>query len=258
MSGADATTTDAPVEGNAGSEELKHLGFVKDYGNKASELGNKLYESAKNQVPSSFKPKIETMESTIKAYSAPITEKVQSAAPKVLTNVDQKVDQAKVYLENYLGNDNVRAFHQTRAEYLKQIESVLEEIRTKGVSGSLNDATQKAVDNLTAAVADIKKYATEGQLQGQLKDMQAKMMDKVNEYWAVLAANPSVSSIVKVSMDKVEVAKESYLSAHEKLVSHPAYGQFLQTSAEYLGKVQESEYYKKVVDHFKPMPKKPE
>merc|ERR1711981_998476 len=110
-------TTEANVGAEAASEELKRLGFLYDYGAMAADLSAKYYDLVKKQAPQTLSPGIETLEGAIKAYGAPIVSKVQDLGPKVITEADKK----------------------TREEYLKQIETLLEELKNKGLQGSLTE-----------------------------------------------------------------------------------------------------------------------
>merc|ERR1711985_6413 len=98
------------------NEELKRLGFVYEYG----ALG---------------------LEGAIKSYGAPIVSKVQDVAPKVLSDVDKRVDtvvgQASTVYDKYTNTENIQAFKKSREEYLKQIEQLLDDIKAKGIQGSV-------------------------------------------------------------------------------------------------------------------------
>ena len=123
------------------SEELKRLGFLFEYGALAADLSAKYYDLVKKQTPSALSPGIETLEGAIKAYGMPIVTKVQDVAPKVITEADKRVDGvvegvSSVYTK-YTNGENIKAFKKTREEYLKQIEQLLEDIKTKGFQGSV-------------------------------------------------------------------------------------------------------------------------
>jgi len=130
------------------SEELKRLGFLYEYGNLAADLGTKYYEIVKKQAPSTLSPGIETLEGAIKAYGAPIVSKVQDVAPKVITEADKRVDgvvervntvytTSRGVVDKYTSSENIKAFKKTREEYLKQIETLLEDLKAKGFQGSV-------------------------------------------------------------------------------------------------------------------------
>ena len=123
------------------SEELKRLGFLFEYGALAADLSAKYYDLVKKQTPTALSPGIETLEGAIKAYGMPIVTKVQDVAPKVITEADKRVDGvvegvSSVYTK-YTNGENIKAFKKTREEYLKQIEQLLEDIKTKGFQGSV-------------------------------------------------------------------------------------------------------------------------
>ena len=123
------------------SEELKRLGFLFEYGALAADLSAKYYDFVKKQTPTALSPGIETLEGAIKAYGMPIVTKVQDVAPKVITEADKRVDGvvegvSSVYTK-YTNGENIKAFKKTREEYLKQIEQLLEDIKTKGFQGSV-------------------------------------------------------------------------------------------------------------------------
>merc|ERR1712188_219684 len=131
-------------------EELKRLGFIYEYGTLATDTATKFYELAKKQAPSTLSPGIETLEGAIKAYGAPIVSKVQDLGPKVITEADKRVDHVVervngVYesgrgvVDKYANAENIKAFKKTREEYLKQIETLLEELKNKGLQGSLTE-----------------------------------------------------------------------------------------------------------------------
>ncbi|QDZ23162.1 hypothetical protein HOP50_09g57010 [Chloropicon primus] len=132
------------------SEELKRLGFLYEYGNLAADLGTKYYEIVKKQAPSTLSPGIETLEGAIKAYGAPIVSKVQDVAPKVITEADKRVDgvvervntvytTSRGVVDKYTSSENIKAFKKTREEYLKQIETLLEDLKAKGFQGSVTE-----------------------------------------------------------------------------------------------------------------------
>merc|ERR1711959_259824 len=95
-------------------EELKRLGFIYENGTLATDTATKFYELAKKQAPSTLAPGIETSEGAIKAYGAPIVSKVQDVAPKVLSDVDKRVDtvvvQASTVYDKYTNTENIQAF----------------------------------------------------------------------------------------------------------------------------------------------------
>merc|ERR1711977_806565 len=143
-------TTEANVGAEAASEELKRLGFLYDYGAMAADLSAKYYDLVKKQAPQTLSPGIETLEGAIKAYGAPIVSKVQDLGPKVITEADKRVDHVVervngVYesgrgvVDKYANAENIKAFKKTREEYLKQIETLLEELKNKGLQGSLTE-----------------------------------------------------------------------------------------------------------------------
>merc|ERR1711904_39652 len=143
-------TTEANVGAEAASEELKRLGFLYDYGAMAADLSAKYYDLVKKQAPQTLSPGIETIEGAIKAYGAPIVSKVQDLGPKVITEADKRVDNVVervngVYesgrgvVDKYANAENIKAFKKTREEYLKQIETLLEELKNKGLQGSLTE-----------------------------------------------------------------------------------------------------------------------
>merc|ERR1711934_85978 len=117
-------------EGADQKQELKRLGFLYDYA----------------AVATALSPGIETLEGAIKSYGAPIVSKVQDIGPKVVSEADKRVDgivgRANGVYENvtkYTSSENIKVFKKTREEYLKQIETLLEELKTKGFQGSMTD-----------------------------------------------------------------------------------------------------------------------
>merc|ERR1712032_1416170 len=133
-------------EGADQKQELKRLGFLYDYAAVATDLSAKYYELVKKQAPTTLSPGIETLEGAIKSYGAPIVSKVQDIGPKVVSEADKRVDgivgRANGVYENvtkYTSSENIKVFKKTREEYLKQIETLLEELKTKGFQGSMTD-----------------------------------------------------------------------------------------------------------------------
>jgi len=160
-------------------EELKRLGFLYEYGTLATDTATKFYELAKKQAPSTLAPGIETLEGAIKAYGAPIVSKVQDVAPKVLSDVDKRVDtvvgQASTVYDKYTNTENIQAFKKSREEYLKQIEQLLDDIKAKGIQGSV----KMAADNLGATVKEVKTFA---QSNLNMKDLQKNLFTKVSVF----------------------------------------------------------------------------
>jgi len=222
------------------TSELKRLGFVVDYSAKATETATKLYASAKSAAPSSLAPAVENLEGAIMAYGKPLLEKGAIMAPKMLEEADKRVDVAVGVYESYASSDNVKAFKQTREEYLKQIEAVLEELKAKGVQGSV----KFAVENLNASLEEVKKYAKTI----QISEIPKSVMERVNTYWGKLAAHPSVSALIQQSVDKVELAKAEYIKAHEKVVKSAYYKKAFDSATPYVSKVQDSSYFKMAMD----------
>merc|ERR1711959_205883 len=110
-------------------EELKRLGFIYEYGTLATDTATKFYELAKKQAPSTLAPGIETLEGAIKAYGAPIVSKVQDVAPKVLSDVDKRVDtvvgQASTVYDNLTTTRNdVKSYAQTNLN-MKDLQKTL-------------------------------------------------------------------------------------------------------------------------------------
>merc|ERR1712057_123402 len=223
-------------------EELKRLGFIYEYGTLATDTATKFYELAKKQAPSTLAPGIETLEGAIKAYGAPIVSKVQDVAPKVLSDVDKRVDtvvgQASTVYDKYTNTENIQAFKKSREEYLKQIEQLLDDIKAKGIQGSV----KLAADNLTTTLNDVKSYA---QTNLNMKDLQKTLFAKVTDLWTSITSNEKVDSVVKEGMKRVDSAKERYLDAHKKIVASPLYETYYKSGMTYLTKAQETEYYKK-------------
>ena len=119
------------------------------------------------------------MEGAIKAYGAPIVSKVQDVAPKVLSDVDKRVDtvvgQASTVYDKYTNTENIQAFKKSREEYLKQIEQLLDDIKAKGIQGSV----KMAADNLGATVKEVKTFA---QSNLNMKDLQKNLFTKVSVF----------------------------------------------------------------------------
>merc|ERR1711959_554496 len=153
-------------------EELKRLGFIYEYGTLATDTATKFYELAKKQAPSTLAPGIETLEGAIKAYGAPIVSKVQDVAPKVLSDVDKRVDtvvgQASTVYDKYTNTDDIKA---------------------KGIQGSV----KLAADNLTTTLNDVKSYA---QTNLNMKDLQKTLFAKVTDLWTSITSNEKVDSVV--------------------------------------------------------------
>merc|ERR1712072_1567624 len=217
---ANAMTEETTETPNATTpEDLKRLGFIYEYGTLATDTATKFYELAKKQAPSTLAPDIQTLEGAIKAYGAPIVSKVQDVAPKVLSDVDKRVDtvvgQASTVYDKYTNTENIQAFKKSREEYLKQIEQLLD---------------------------DVKSYA---QTNLSMKDLQKTLFAKVTDLWTSITSNEKVDSVVKEGMKRVDSAKERYLDAHKKIVASPLYETYYKSGMDYLTKAQETEYYKK-------------
>jgi hypothetical protein len=142
---------------------------------------------------------IETLEGAIKAYGAPIVSKVQDVAPKVLSDVDKRVDtvvgQASTVYDKYTNTENIQAFKKSREEYLKQIEQLLDDIKAKGIQGSV----KLAADNLTTTVNDVKNYA---QSNLNMKDLQKTLFAKVSTNPLAFSLWDRIGSRLKKFYDK--------------------------------------------------------
>merc|ERR1712241_1166098 len=132
-------TTEANVGAEAASEELKRLGFLYDYGAMAADLSAKYYDLVKKQAPQTLSPGIETLEGAIKAYGAPIVSKVQDLGPKVITEADKRVDNVVERVNGVYESGRGVVDKYANAENIKQIETLLEELKNKGLQVSLTE-----------------------------------------------------------------------------------------------------------------------
>merc|ERR1711904_157371 len=94
-------TTEANVGAEAASEELKRLGFLYDYGAMAADLSAKYYD--------------------------------------LVERVNGVYESGRGVVDKYANAENIKAFKKTREEYLKQIETLLEELKNKGLQVSLTE-----------------------------------------------------------------------------------------------------------------------
>jgi len=199
------------------SEELKRLGFLFEYGALAADLSAKYYDLVKRQTPSALSPGIETLEGAIKAYGMPIVIKVQDVAPKVITEADKRVDGvvegvSSVYTK-YTNGENIKAFKKTREEYLKQIEHLLEDIKTKGFQGSVAEVMgfvntvketvmkegAKRVDSAKANPVYVKTYNTVSEKICTAQE--TALFKKIIAVLEDIKANKSVAPLVNKSVD---------------------------------------------------------
>jgi len=199
------------------SEELKRLGFLFEYGALAADLSAKYYDLVKRQTPSALSPGIETLEGAIKAYGMPIVIKVQDVAPKVITEADKRVDGvvegvSSVYTK-YTNGENIKAFKKTREEYLKQIEQLLEDIKTKGFQGSVAEVMgfvntvketvmkegAKRVDSAKANPVYVKTYNTVSEKICTAQE--TALFKKIIAVLEDIKANKSVAPLVNKSVD---------------------------------------------------------
>jgi len=208
-------TTDASE--SMKSEELKRLGFLFEYGALAADLSAKYYDFVKKQTPTALSPGIETLEGAIKAYGMPIVTKVQDVAPKVITEADKRVDGvvegvSSVYTK-YTNGENIKAFKKTREEYLKQIEQLLEDIKTKGFQGSVAEVMgfvntvketvmkegAKRVDSAKANPVYVKTYNTVSEKICTAQE--TALFKKIIAVLEDIKANKSVAPLVNKSVD---------------------------------------------------------
>jgi len=199
------------------SEELKRLGFLFEYGALAADLSAKYYDFVKKQTPTALSPGIETLEGAIKAYGMPIVTKVQDVAPKVITEADKRVDGvvegvSSVYTK-YTNGENIKAFKKTREEYLKQIEQLLEDIKTKGFQGSVAEVMgfvntvketvmkegAKRVDSAKANPVYVKTYNTVSEKICTAQE--TALFKKIIAVLEDIKANKSVAPLVNKSVD---------------------------------------------------------
>jgi len=199
------------------SDELKRLGFLFEYGALAADLSAKYYDLVKRQTPSALSPGIETLEGAIKAYGMPIVIKVQDVAPKVITEADKRVDGvvegvSSVYTK-YTNGENIKAFKKTREEYLKQIEQLLEDIKTKGFQGSVAEVMgfvntvketvmkegAKRVDSAKANPVYVKTYNTVSEKICTAQE--TALFKKIIAVLEDIKANKSVAPLVNKSVD---------------------------------------------------------
>jgi len=199
------------------SDELKRLGFLFEYGALAADLSAKYYDLVKKQTPTALSPGIETLEGAIKAYGMPIVTKVQDVAPKVITEADKRVDGvvegvSSVYTK-YTNGENIKAFKKTREEYLKQIEHLLEDIKTKGFQGSVAEVMgfvntvketvmkegAKRVDSAKANPVYVKTYNTVSEKICTAQE--TALFKKIIAVLEDIKANKSVAPLVNKSVD---------------------------------------------------------
>jgi len=198
-------------------ERGAQAGFLFEYGALAADLSAKYYDLVKKQTPSALSPGIETLEGAIKAYGMPIVTKVQDVAPKVITEADKRVDGvvegvSSVYTK-YTNGENIKAFKKTREEYLKQIEQLLEDIKTKGFQGSVAEVMgfvntvketvmkegAKRVDSAKANPVYVKTYNTVSEKICTAQE--TALFKKIIAVLEDIKANKSVAPLVNKSVD---------------------------------------------------------
>merc|ERR1711907_640721 len=181
------------------------------------DLSAKYYDFVKKQTPTALSPGIETLEGAIKAYGMPIVTKVQDVAPKVITEADKRVDGvvegvSSVYTK-YTNGENIKAFKKTREEYLKQIEQLLEDIKTKGFQGSVAEVMgfvntvketvmkegAKRVDSAKANPVYVKTYNTVSEKICTAQE--TALFKKIIAVLEDIKANKSVAPLVNKSVD---------------------------------------------------------
>ena len=239
-------TTEANVGAEAASEELKRLGFLYDYGAMAADLSAKYYDLVKKQAPQTLSPGIETLEGAIKAYGAPIVSKVQDLGPKVITEADKRVDNVVervngVYesgrgvVDKYANAENIKAFKKTREEYLKQIETLLEELKNKGLQGSLVRHTHTHVSLSLSFFAPVLHRPKPPQARVLTRSCSSFCFVFVCQTEVMAYVNGLKETAVKEGMKRVDGAKAT-----------PMYAKTYTAFAQQLTSAQETAMFKKV------------
>jgi len=129
----------------AASVELKRIGFIVGAAEASiSYLSTKtqpwatrvgaLYTTCKDSS-SALKPGIVSIESAIQQYGAALVEKSKAAAPKLLQDVDTRVDATlsgvSAALERSLSTVGVSSFNETREQYFTQLEAAMAAVQLR-------------------------------------------------------------------------------------------------------------------------------
>merc|ERR1719189_106602 len=193
----------------------------------------KAYQQAKEAAPSSLAPSLEALEAALAVYGGPVVAKVQETAPKLFKEAEAATKRLGELVTIPAVGESMASFKAMREQYLQAIENFVAEVKAGGVSS----VTSKAVEGLTAAVAEARAKVSAVDF--------SPYVEKVMSAWTTLVAQPPVAKAMEASKSAVAAAQARYVAAHDVLVADPRYAAAVGKGGEFVSKVTSSEYYKK-------------
>lgn len=199
--------------------DLKLLGFVPKYADAGVKYAESWVNYTNDHLPASVKPTVEKVEQTISATVAPVVTTVTDTSDKLLHVVDAQVDAAVKTAHTVIENQkqfhaqNLQHYKAARQAYLRQLESVTDFLKEKGLSGT----AQYALDAVHAQVDKVKA------LPGYAGEQSKAAFDKLVTSVHTLLENPQVAALVEKYKPAAQFAWGKYLAVHDAVVANGTY-----------------------------------
>lgn len=137
---------------------------------------------------------------------------------------------------------NLEQFKAAREASLEKVRALIEYLKEKGLSGSL----QSLVDAATAQLEKVKALPV------YLTEQASAALAALQGYYEQLLANPTVAKLLSATKPSVDFAVTKYLAVHDSVVASGMYKKAYDTSMGVLGYVTATGAFKRVYPIFSP------
>lgn len=223
------------------SRDLKHLDFLRAYGQYYFAKLAHVYSSSRECLPASCKAGLSSIESRVLGLSAPLIDGLQNSGERVLCNLDGKVDavmrvfHAKAALaEGQEGGEHSPA-------YLARLEESLQLVKERGVTGTARQVVAAVLKRLEESYKGPSEAGSSLQLTAADADA-----------WERLVAHPTVSRLLERAQPSIQYTQKKYESAHDAVVASAAYSRTVEAAAEVLQRVADSALYRLAAERLYP------
>ncbi|EFJ40256.1 hypothetical protein VOLCADRAFT_108237 [Volvox carteri f. nagariensis] len=232
----------------ADDRKLKRLGFVDAYTHKLANGAAYVegaYKKVKPLVPQQVQPFLAKVEDAVLAYTAPVVAKASDQAEKFLRITDEQVDYLYVETAAYLTQtrkltqSNIDTFRSAADKYYQMVKSTADYLASKL---SYDISVQAARDFISKSVEKAK----------ELSDPDAAVRI-VYDSWQQFAAIPAVAKTLEKTAPVTRKGFETFIAAHDALVSSLVYKRSVSLGATTLGWATTTTPYKLGAQYLYPM-----
>eukprot|EP01023_Acetabularia_acetabulum_P021812 TRINITY_DN21551_c0_g1_i1.p2 TRINITY_DN21551_c0_g1~~TRINITY_DN21551_c0_g1_i1.p2 ORF type:complete len:283 (+),score=41.91 TRINITY_DN21551_c0_g1_i1:58-906(+) len=244
--------------------EYQRLQFVANTYEQCCTQFDKVYDKLRGWVVPQFADEaVDKIETTILNVATPIYDYMGKLAQTSLKYLDQKLDSGAQYMEHRFGKqkeeweENVKRFQEARNTYLQKVEEGATFVKDNGLVGTIYWSAGFCYGCVLQVISNFYNSTVE----------------VLQKLWEKVVSSPQVDKVVKTAQPSVEYARSLYDSAHDSVVKDPRYveaykrGQNLVNRVRDTGlyksvspyvdptveKIQNTNYYNKVVDHLRPV-----